>query len=84
MTDQLLNMCKFKMNVDIDILVTNHAIYQNNQYTSLKIKEVEPVESFQMNIYQSNNYRKDLSWLHFNCEPEVQERQQQFLSNNSK
>ena len=30
----------------------------------------------QMNIYQSNTYRKDLSWLHFNNEPMVQERQQ--------
>ena len=30
----------------------------------------------QMNIYQSNTYRKDLSWLHFNNEPKVQERQQ--------
>ena len=30
-----------------------------------------------MNIYQSNTYRKDLSWLHFDNEPRVQERQQQ-------
>ena len=30
----------------------------------------------QMNIYQSNTYGKDLSWLHFNHEPRVQERQQ--------
>ena len=29
----------------------------------------------QMNIYQSNTYRKDLSWLHFNDEPRVQEKQ---------
>ena len=28
-------------------------------------KEVEPVEPVQMNIYQNNTYRKDLSWLHF-------------------
>ena len=27
---------------------------------SKKIKEVEPVEQVQMNIYQSNTYRKDL------------------------
>ena len=40
-------------------------------------KEVEPVESVQMKIYQSNTYRKDLlSWLHFDDEPRVQERQQ--------
>ena len=29
-----------------------------------------------MNIYQSNTYRKDLSWLYFDDEPRVQERQQ--------
>ena len=27
-------------------------------------------------MYQSNTYRKDLSWLHFNKEPRVQEKQQ--------
>ena len=31
-------------------------------------KEAEPVEPAQMNIYQSNTYRKDLNWLHFNDE----------------
>ena len=29
-----------------------------------------------MKIYQSNTYRKDFSWLHFDDEPRVQERQQ--------
>ena len=29
-----------------------------------------------MNIYQSNTYRKDLSWLHFNDQLRVQERHQ--------
>ena len=46
--------------VDTDILVTSwngdrkimHAIYQNNEYTSLENKEVEPVQPVQMNIYQ--------------------------------
>ena len=28
-----------------------------------------------MNIYQSNTYRKDLSWLHFDSKPGVQEKQ---------
>ena len=37
-------------------------------------KEVEPVEPVQMNMYQSNTYRKDLSWLHLDDEPRVQER----------
>ena len=39
-------------------------------------KEVEPVESVLKNIYQSNTYRKDLSWPHFNNAPRVQEKQQ--------
>ena len=29
-----------------------------------------------MNIYQTNTYRKDLGWLHFDDEPRVQETQQ--------
>ena len=37
---------------------------------------MEPVEPVQMNIYQSNTYKKDLSWLHFDDEQRVQERQQ--------
>ena len=37
---------------------------------------MEPVDPAQMNIYQSNNFKKDLSWLHFDDEPRVQERQQ--------
>ena len=49
---------------------------ENNEKTSLENKEVEPVEPVQMNIYQSNTYRKDLSRLHFDDEPRVQERQQ--------
>ena len=39
-------------------------------------KEVEPVEPVLKNIYQSNTYRKDLSWPIFNDEPRVQEKQQ--------
>ena len=38
--------------------------------------EVEPVESVQMTIHQSNKYRKDLSWLYFDDEPRAQEDQQ--------
>ena len=29
-----------------------------------------------MDIYQSNTYRRDLSWLHLDDEPKVQEREQ--------
>ena len=52
----------------------NHAIYQNNKQTSLENKELEPVQPVQMNTYQSNTYRKVLSWLHFDDEPMVRER----------
>ena len=41
-----------------------------------KIKEVEPAQPVQMNIYQSNTYRKDLSRLHFHDGARVQIRQQ--------
>ena len=77
--------CARKETVDIDILVTsqlgewwqkNYAIYQKNEETSLENTEMEPVDPAQMNIYQSNNFKKDLSWLHFDDEPRVQERQQ--------
>ena len=54
----------------------NHAIYQNNEKTSIKKNEVEPIEPVQMNIYQSNTYRKDLIWQHFDDAPRVQVRQQ--------
>ena len=52
----------------------NHIIYHNNMQTYLENKEVKPVEPVQMNIYQINNYRKDLSWLYFNDGTRVQER----------
>ena len=63
----------------------NHATYQNNEYTSLENKEMEPVDEYlmniyqshtQMNIYQSHTHRKNLSWLHFDNELRVQVRQQ--------
>ena len=37
---------------------------------------MEPVEPVKKNIYQSNTYRKDLSWLHFTNEPRVEEKHQ--------
>ena len=39
-------------------------------------EETEPVHPAQMNIHQSNTYRKDLSWLHVSSEPRVHERLQ--------
>ena len=56
------------------MVTENHAMYQNIELTYLKKKEVEPVAPVQMN--QSDTYRKDLSWLHFDNESRVQERQQ--------
>ena len=50
---------------------------QSTRITSrplFKKKEVQTVLPLQMNIYQSNTYRKDLSWLHFDDEQRVQER----------
>ena len=56
----------------------NYEIFQNNEKTSpTRKKEVGPIALDQMNIYQSNTYRKDLSRLHFDEEPTVHERQQE-------
>ena len=38
---------------------------------SLETKEVEPSESVQMDIYKSNTFGKDLSWLPFDDNPRV-------------
>ena len=38
---------------------------------------MEPVEPVLKNIYQSNTYRKDLNWPHFDHEPKIQEKQQE-------
>ena len=42
----------------------------------LTITKWNQLSKVQMNIYLSNICRKDLSWLHFDDEPRVQERQQ--------
>ena len=70
--------CARKETIDIDILVISRSgdrktmHHQNNEQTSLDNKEVETVQAVQMNIYQSN----DLSWLNFDDEARVQDRQQ--------
>ena len=51
-------------------------IYQNYEKIFIKNKEAKPVEPVQMKIYQSNTYRKDLSWLHFDSYLRAEERQQ--------
>ena len=66
----------------MNVLVTprngdrKNAVYQNNEQTFLQNKDVEQLEPVQMNIYQSNTYTKDLSFLHLKDEPRDQERQQ--------
>ena len=42
----------------------------------LEKKEVEPVWASSEEHYQSNTYRKELSWPHFDHEPRVQDKQQ--------
>ena len=41
-----------------------------------QVNEVETVEPVLKNNYQSNTYRKDLSWPHIDDEPKAQEKQQ--------
>ena len=66
--------CVRKETVDIDILVTSRN-GDRKVIQSIRIM-IRPAWTVQMNIYQSNTYRKDLSWLHYHHEPRVQERQQ--------
>ena len=75
--------CVRKETVDIDILVTSRngdrKIMLSIRITSTppsRKRKVEPVEPVLKNIYQSNTYRKYLSWPHFDDEPRVQEKQQ--------
>ena len=53
------------------VLLKNHATYHNKQRTSLENNEAQPVQPVQINIYQSNIYRKDLY-----DDRKVEERQQ--------
>ena len=55
----------------MDILVTS-----KNKNGDRKIMQSIRIEPVLKNIYQSNTYRKDLIWPHFNDEPRVQEKQQ--------
>ena len=54
------------------MMIKNHGIYHNSEYTFLENKEVEQVQPVQMNIYQNNTYGKDLTWQCFSNEPRVQ------------
>ena len=75
--------CTKRETINIHYLITSrngerkiYATYPNNEWTCKKNKQMESVQSVQMNIYQSNTYRKDLSWQHFNNQPRVQQKQQ--------
>ena len=75
--------CARKETVDIDILVTSRngdrKILQSTRITSRppsRKSKWNQLSQFLKNIYQSNTYRKDLSWPHFDNEPRVQEKQQ--------
>ena len=65
-----------KETVDTGILVTFKNGDTKIMQSIIENKEMEPAETVQMNIYQSNTYRKNLSWLYFNNEPWVQKSQQ--------
>ena len=68
--------CVRKETVDTGILVTFKNGDTKIMQSIIENKEMEPAETVQMNIYQSNTYRKNLSWLYFNNEPWVQKSQQ--------
>ena len=40
------------------MVTEDHAVHQNNEWTSLENKGVEPVEPVQINIYQSMHIEK--------------------------
>ena len=75
--------CARKETGDIDILVISRngdrKIIQSIRITSgpsFETEEVQSVKPVLKNIYQNNNYIKDLSRPHFDDEPRVQENQQ--------
>ena len=68
--------CERKETVDIEILITSRRNSDRKIMQPIRITSelAEPVQPVQMNIYQSNSYRNDLSWLHFDDEPRVKRR----------
>ena len=44
---------------------------KNVSYVIFKNKQAKPVDPTEMKNYQSNTYRKDLRWLHFDNHPRV-------------
>ena len=77
------SICAREQIIDIDILVTsrigdreNMQICQDNEQTSLEKKEVEQTEPVLKNIYQTNTYKKGLSWPHFDDETWIQRKKE--------
>ena len=71
--------CARKETVDIDFLATSRKIMQSTRITKQPFpekKEVKPVGPVLKKIYQSNTYRKNFTWEHFNKEARVQKNQQ--------
>ena len=75
--------CARKQTADIDILITSrHGDRKIRQSFKIRSRHpsrkriAQPVQPILKNIYQSNTYRKDLRWPHFNDEPRVQEKEQ--------
>ena len=64
--------------VEIDNLITsrahdkNYEKYKNSEWTSQENEDLELVWPVWMSIDQSNSYRKEFSWLHFDDESRVQ------------
>ena len=71
--------CARKETVDIDIFVTSRNGHRKIMQ-SIGIMSRPPSRKRKWNqlsqFYQSNTYRKDLSWPHFDNDPRVQEKQQ--------
>ena len=45
------------------LVTKKNATYKNNEWACLENQEVKPIQPVQINIHQSDTYRKDLSWL---------------------
>ena len=73
----LVNCKKYIFRILQILLTAGFIIYYYEIYSDSFIHLfIHSVKQVQINIYQSNTYRKDLSWLYFDDEPRVPERQQ--------
>ena len=58
------------------MVTKKRATCYNSKITFHESKNMEPVQPVQVNIYQSSIYREDLSWLLFDDESKIHEKQQ--------